>query len=674
MLEGLRVKGLRLCKNQDNSNPWPPFCIGSRSDNAQLLISLFKPSTMTDWNKLKVVDLKNELKRRGLPQIGLKPALVARLEAAAENEDGSESEATVQGDAGKVNADSATSPDTASPTQTTTSDPTQDVSPVLKTNQPLAEPESAPEKASEPFNATQDPSTEALHTGAIPLLQPIHTTEFSQPPSASEPTDGGDRSAALSVEPREALEDRQKRKRRSQSPVPSSAEITRKRIRPDDGLAEETPTSSEDTRAVEQDANNRMEVEEESMVVPTPGDDSAKEEMKVDDTTSPVLAEDKMEVDAHDNPQTEGASPESRRDSRFKNLFKSPPQPKASEDTDMGLALPERDAEEPERSISPATHPATSALYIRDFMRPLNPAQLKTYLTSLATPPGEEPDPEVILNFYLDPIRSHSFVAFQNISAAARVRNAIHERIWPDERTRKPLWADFVPADKVEEWIAEEESKNTGGRGAARKWEVYYHVDSERQVTATLQESTGGSMAGLAPSRKVSLVNATPVGGGQFHIKGVAGAPSGPRADQAAPKPGENLSTLNELFKSTTTQPTLYYLPVSKSLANKRLDHIDDAASKDYSQRTGGGDIHRYTFEDGDVLVDRGPEIFSGIRPPPGHRGPRGNVPRGGGYRGPDRGYDSYRGGRDSREDSYRGGRDSRDDGYRRGRDPRDRR
>src|SRR5258708_5359564 len=71
---------------------------------------------MTDWNKAKVVDLRAELKKRGLPQTGLKPALVARL-TAAENEDGSESEATVQDDALKLNASAATSPDTVSPTQ-----------------------------------------------------------------------------------------------------------------------------------------------------------------------------------------------------------------------------------------------------------------------------------------------------------------------------------------------------------------------------------------------------------------------------------------------------------------------------------------------------------------------------------------------------------------------------
>ena len=142
------------------------------------------------------------------------------------------------------------------------------------------------------------------------------------------------------------------------------------------------------------------------------------------------------------------------------------------------------------------------------------------------------------------------------------------------------------------------------------------------------------------------------------------GAPSGPRSDLVkATRAATSFSTLDELFKHTTAAPVLYWSPVTKEIADKRLDNIDSATSKAAHGQRVAGEINRYTFEDGDVLVDRGPEIFPGIRPPPGHPGPRGGGYRGGrggggwegrgGYRAPER-YDGYRRDRRDRRDDRR--------------------
>jgi hypothetical protein len=130
------------------------------------------------------------------------------------------------------------------------------------------------------------------------------------------------------------------------------------------------------------------------------------------------------------------------------------------------------------------------------------------------------------------------------------------------------------------------------------------------------------------------------------------------------------MEKLDQLFKSTAAKPMLYYQPVSKDLANRRLDNIDAAMSKDAAAgKRMTGPINRYIFEDGDKLVDRGPEIFPGIRPPPDQR--RGGAGRGGpprdrdgGYRGrggggygdrpPHRVYESFRPRMDSRDDRDR--------------------
>ena len=621
---------------------------------------------MTDWSKLKVVDLKAELKKRGLAQTGLKPVLVARLEA-AEKEVGSESEATIQDDANKADTNSATSPDTDSPTV-----PTSDVNADLLAETALQATTERSEPPTASRSAPQESSVIDFQSESLPT-QPTHTVESSQ---ASAQNDTHE-SALPSVEPQEAIDDRQKRKRRSQSPPPSTADSVRKRFRNDeDGeRMEGVVTTQEGADWVGK--HNAVDEAEAIAVVkevafggaelaPTIVDDS-KEEVKIDDVQMGGVqpkSEERMEID--EAPKRESAtfdddSPSKTRDSRqFKNLFSG-----ESQDTAMAISRSHDSSEEvePDRVIDPATHPATSTLYIRDIMRPLNPNQLKSYLATLAAPPGQEPDLEVIVNFYIDTIRTHAFVSFTNTSAASRVRSALHDRIWPDEKTRKPLWVDFIPVEKLDEWIEREQAEG-GGRGSAKKWEVYYDVDEDRHVTATLQETSS-----IRPAQHIRRpsIPVPPIQAPQAPRR--IEPPSAPRAFNIRGQ-GAPMEKLDQLFKSTAAKPMLYYQPVSKDLANRRLDNIDAAMSKDAAAgKRMTGPINRYIFEDGDKLVDRGPEIFPGIRPPPDQR--RGGAGRGGpprdrdgGYRGrggggygdrpPHRVYESFRPRMDSRDDRDR--------------------
>ncbi|KAB8302992.1 hypothetical protein EYC80_006301 [Monilinia laxa] len=651
--------------------------IVSRNNSIEYPRSNLRVERVESREHLKVIDLKAELKKRGLSQTGLKPALVARL-SAAEDEDGSESDITIQDDANKINPESATSPDTISPPQTssleigtaTAAEDTEEIQtdPIPESNATRASPEVNAEHPTEPFLEPSESKDEATQLAAAPedaqpptddikeqvetqLSQPLHTTESSQPPSqaTSQPPEQAEenRSAELSVEPREAVEDRQKRKRRSQSPALTSTDVARKRARQSDG-SDEVATLKEDAGWVDKHhAVDTGEANVESKEVamgedgPTIVDDS-KEEVVVEQplSNSNEGAADKMDIDveeARPNVEVATTSPEvSRpRDSRFKNLFSSPQ--KAHEDTEMVHHSQEPVEDESSYNpITPAIHPATTALYIRNFVRPLQETRLHDYLTTLATPPGSEPDPDAILHF-------HTSIA---------VRSVMHDRVWPDEPNRKALWVDFIPDEKVKEWIDQEQASGPGRN--TKKWEVVYEEtenDGDRRVTAVLQESTGDAQSTHA--RKQSIPFSAPTG----PSRGIEGAPSGPRSF-GGPRtiPMRNLS---ELFKSTTTQPTLYWQPASEDLVNRRLDAIADVTTKDISRHT-GSDINRYTFEDGDRFVDRGKEIFSGIRPPPGHRGP-GNQRRGrgggGGYgsRGGDRGYErGYDRGVDRVYDSYR--------------------
>lgn len=630
---------------------------------------------MTEWNKLKVPDLRAELKKRGLLQTGLKAELVARL-LSADNESGFESETTVKGDPVEVRVDSIS--------------PTEETKSTLTESQPEvpAPGDSQTQPTIEDITLAASSSDNPAGTVSETETSRIKSDPASNPDAESlitiEPEDGA-KSSLPSVDTQELIEDKQKRKRRSQSPALSAVDVRRKRARPDDEVdptrvepkapKEEIQTSKADAdwvethyavesamvnaeaaegspsgAAAEPDAPFVDVSREERTVEPVPNTKEGGGEDRRRGSSSMVI---ERGHDSHSSalPLDDDYSAKTK-DSRFKGLFANLPG-KSGQDSTVDKPntnlVSDTMTEATDRYVSPSIHPATSALYIRDFMRPLNPASLKEHLTILATAPGTTPDPETIIDFYIDPIRTHAFILFKSTSAASRVRSELHDRIWPNERNRKPLWADFVPSEKVEEWIAEEQASSSGARSAGKKWEVTYDINEDFTVTTTLREV--GSI--IAPARKPSTV---PPPLPAPSRSGIEGAPSGPRAQQInGQRAAPNRPDLDALFKNTAAKPVLYYQPVSREVAEKRLNHMEDATSKNYSSRAPAADIHRYTFEDGDVLVDRGPEIFSGIRPPPGYRG-RGGGGGGGGRGGfRSRGGDRYEGG--SRRDAW----DSRD-------------
>ncbi|MCJ1233633.1 hypothetical protein MMC14_001591 [Varicellaria rhodocarpa] len=456
-------------------------------------------------------------------------------------------------------------------------------------------------------------------------------------------------STQTSINKEEVLEDTRKRKRRSQSPPPSASEGALKKAKALDGSPR--VRLPEDTTVEEVDEGPITEVPTQVSIVED-GRDEAKAEVE-EDLQAPEAVEPSKEeapddaqngqpqqnsrVDddalidaAKGTPQLSDAevllSPTkaSPTDTRFKNLFSVPPKQSGTP--------PRQDAyvDVEDRSVPPAMHPATPALYIRNFMRPLNPNNLKDHLTALAKAGHSSPSEETIHEFFLDTIRTHCLVQFSNVSAASRVRSALHDRVWPDEKIRKPLWVDFIPEDKIFKWIqVEQGSSNTRGQ-PAKRWEVVYEQEGG-SMTAYLQEAdqAGGALRG-----GVSTTTRDEVG------RGVQGAPVGPRGSdsrqmqRAAPRAdgGKGFKALDDLFQSTAAKPKLYFLPVAKPVAERRLNHL--AAGR------GGGrsdEMRKYTFEEG-ILVDRGPEYGYGRG---GHRGRGagfgpGNSDRGGGYRGGD--------------------------------------
>ncbi|KAJ5562806.1 DNA-binding SAP [Penicillium sp. DV-2018c] len=374
----------------------------------------------------------------------------------------------------------------------------------------------------------------------------------------------------------EALEDTRKRKRRSQSPAPTQEEIANRKARAQEAAPQEMVKDEQSSTSIKPEAQK-------------PAEDQTNDERAETSTATRKTP--------------------TKQDARFRNLF-------APASAAPQRASPPQDVTMQDAEVTPALHVATATLYIDGLMRPLQPAALRNHLASLASAPGTQ-EPETIVDFYLDSIKTHCFVSFSSLTAASRVRSAIHGTVWPNERNRKNLRADFIPDEKLKEWIqVEEESR--GRAGPAVRWEVKYETADDGEVTATLAE-VGSTSSG----RRESGFNRTPPLGPRSDMEHLARRPS--NAAPAPPsRPGQGFKPLDELFKSTTAKPKLYYLPVPRAVADKRLDQFDELIRKGTFPRRGGDEMRRITFENEDEFVDVGPERFGpGPRAGPGARGRR---------------------------------------------------
>ncbi|KAI0391065.1 hypothetical protein F5Y17DRAFT_442089 [Xylariaceae sp. FL0594] len=587
---------------------------------------------MTDYSKMKVVELKAELKARGLPQNGLKAELVSRLEAAASEDPQTVPSPDVSGETEPIAQVDEVLPSGAAESphekeEAQIQEPLREPSP-----EPAREPSPVPaqETAQEPAQEHHDKMSEAAiqHSPSrdeapLPIAA---TTIVSETPSLATT---------------ELVQDQQKRKRRSTTPPPSD-EIARKRPR-QDGQEEsrEVPTLPHAMAESHNNVTQEASMTDVDMAAPTQ-DESRSEQEPSDRAETTDMAR------PAENAPSSGGGLGSAEDSLMADADTSNYEREKYSTTSENLnhATHERtnDFSSPERDIEPAIHPATKALYIKNFMRPLKPQAVQEHLLELATPASNPIDPSTISNFYLDNIRTHAFAVFASVSAASRVRNALHKRVWPDETNRKALWVDFMPPDCFDEWVDTE--MRAKERGNMPRYEVVYDRDDDGYVVAKLDEVDANPPVKRAapPSPIAPLDRKTSIPTGPSRPSGIENAPTGPRNPYAqyGPRPTypnrhDKQDMYEAGFVSTKTGPSVLFRPVAPELAQQRLDILARAKDSLYDEES-GKDYHRYYFERDTFLVDRGPEIFLGIRPP--HREKeRRELARNGGLDTRDRGF-----------------------------------
>ncbi|KAJ4392621.1 hypothetical protein N0V85_006925, partial [Neurospora sp. IMI 360204] len=632
----------------------------------------------TDWSKLTVVDLRQELKRRGLSQAGKKADLVERLTVddqeaqtsqqegdappEAEQEDDKEHDKEQDQEAEATDAPVETAPEdeatksSGSPAPSPVKAPSQEPQPEAASASPAPEPVALEEKTTTAQDATQtepdvrqEESNEPTRESAAEPAPEANNVPAIKDDTTEEKEEKAEESVSTEPAPvaPELTSDTSSRKRRSRSPPPEE-ETSRKRARP-------TEQEDEDTRM------SGLESQAGETVLPLDDEQGGKDASYATiHPEIPQVADSEKVSEMREAPQHREAS--EPRDSNYRDQEEES-RDRVKTEADLKQESPERaaydrsavkyeaDMDIDERDVAPSEHPATQALYIKNFMRPLRPHILREYLEELAAPPGSLPDPDSIKDFYLDQIRTHAFVSFTSVAAASRVRVALHGKIWPNERNRKELWLDFIPPDRVNEWAETEQSE--GGRGNLARWEVRYERDEEdgnittRLVNAELEPAPAvvAAAAASAPRGSVSssareplpppVIPSGPAAGRQH--PGIEGAPSGPRGRGGrVPQP----ALTGDEMKATRTHPSLLYRPVNAELAERRLQNMRSFYTRDRHRDMGREDeINRYTFEDNDSFVDRGKEVFVGIRPP--HREAerrRGRMGGGGGGGGDDGG------------------------------------
>jgi len=591
---------------------------------------------MADYSKMKVVELKAELKRLGLPQTGLKAELVSRLEVAASEgeppaasaEAPSETESTAEADEVQPSDDVASAHETQEPQH---QEPPQE---------PPQEPAQAPaqDHQSETSNGTiqHSPSRDDAK------VQITSSTGLSETPSLATT---------------ELVQDVQKRKRRSTTPPPS-AEIARKRPRQNDQeVSRDVPTLSYEALEPQNSVAREPSTADIEMA-PVQDEPHAEKEPALEETDGLSSKEPSNGVNVTETmpPDENALLDRSGVGGAEDSLMAEPDTTSYERETysatseTLGHAAHETKSDylSPERDIEPSIHPATNALYIKDFMRPLKPQAVQEHLLELATPASSPIDHSIISNFYLDSIRTHAFAVFTSVSAASRVRTALHKRVWPDETNRKALWVDFMPPECFEDWVNTELQAKE--RGSMPRYEVVYDRDIDGNVVAKLEEVDASQPTKRGPASPVALLDGrTSIPTGPSRPSGIENAPTGPRNPYAHNGPGPMYQSRQDRqdrhdagFIRTKSGPPVLYRPVPPELSQRRLDILAKAKDQLYDEES-GRDYHRYYFERDIFLVDRGPEIFLGIRPP--HREKeRRELARNGGIDNRDRSFRDRRG------------------------------
>ena len=222
-----------------------------------------------------------------------------------------------------------------------------------------------------------------------------------------------------------------------------------------------------------------------------------------------------------------------------------------------------RTPEPPHRIITatqpPSLHPPTKAIYITCLSRPLSIPAFTNHVTSLTT------SKQAPKQLWLDGIKSHGYIVFNDEEDASSVRDALNGNSWPSNEKRKELSVDFIPVDSVQEFIDREESNRS------QRYEIVY-IKQDGKVTPLHRISESRE------SRPVKLIDDVPARKPPTPEPAIPTGPRASRRDDVSSRQrvevrgGEKVRVVqpDELFRKTTTKPWIYWAEVAQDVIDRR--------------------------------------------------------------------------------------------------------
>ncbi|KAG4304120.1 hypothetical protein PORY_002484 [Pneumocystis oryctolagi] len=204
--------------------------------------------------------------------------------------------------------------------------------------------------------------------------------------------------------------------------------------------------------------------------------------------------------------------------------------------------------------IPDSLHQLTCAVYVRNFTRPLQISQLESHLLDIIKEINNSCS-DLFKKIWMDKFRTHAFIVLSAVEYAKKIRNCLHNSIWPCEKGRRSLWADYIPENKVDEWIDIEEQSPKD-----IKWEVIYDVEGKANLSKIEKKN----------SYNKAVLNE--------EVKKRFQEESNDKNDIKRQNIEKN--SLNKLFLKTQTVPFLYYKTADHNITMSNFKVQNDSKYK----------------------------------------------------------------------------------------------